>query len=154
MRLVVVASLLLASHAHAQPDRPWHGSVGAGSSLALTGAAGDHFRYDVAIDVMPKSRYGVTLGWRQFDEDHRGLLVGGIVYEGAAARPRLVLDLHADAGVDLALPAPLVGGGIRATLAVIGPLALVFDFSAYIILDGVDNSRFQLASSTLAAIKW
>ncbi len=150
---VVVAVLAVASTAHAD-DRPIHGNAGAGTSLALTGAGGDHLRFDVAIDLKPRSRYGVTLGWRQFDEDHRGLLVGGIVYEGGAARPRFVLDLHADAGVDLDRPAPLVGGGVRATLAVIGPLALVFDLSAYLILDGIDDSRLQLASSSLVAITW
>lgn len=150
---VLLAALLLVPNAYAD-DRPFHGSVGAGSSLALTGAGGDHFRYDVSIDFKPKSRYGVTLGWRQFDGDHRGLLVAGIVYEGAAARPRLVLDLHADAGVDLARPAPLVAGGVRATLAVIGPLAIMFDLTGYVILDGVDDSRFQLATSTLVAFTW
>jgi hypothetical protein len=135
-------------------DRPLHGSVGAGGSLAITGDEGDRLRYDIAIDFKPKSRYGITVGWRQFDADHRGLLVAGVVYEGAAARPRLVLDLHASAGVDLERPAPLVAGGIRPTLAIVGPLALVFDLTAYVILDGVDDSRFQLASSTLLAIKW
>jgi hypothetical protein len=152
---VAITALLLASHAYADDTaRPMHGSVGVGSSLALTGGAGDRFRFDIAIDFKPQSRYGLTVGWRQFDADHRGLLVAGIVYEGAAARPRLVLDLHAGAGVDLARPAPLVAAGIRPTLAVVGPLALVFDLTAYVILDGVDDSRFQLASSTLLAIKW
>lgn len=153
MRLAL-ALLLVAQVAHADDSRPLHGSVGAGSSLAITGAEGDHLRFDIAIDVKPKSRYGITASWRQFDADHRGLLVAGIVYEGAAARPRLVLDLHASAGVDLERPAPLVAAGIRPTLAIIGPLALVFDLTAYVILDGVDDSRFQLASSTLVAFKW
>jgi hypothetical protein len=152
MRVLVV--LVLATQIARADDRSLHGSAGAGTSLAITGAGGDHLRFDVAIDLKPKSRYGVTVGWRQFDADHRGLLVGGIVYEGAAARPRLVLDLHAGAGVDLDRPAPLVVAGIRPTLAIIGPLALVFDLSAYVILDGVDNSRLQLASSTLVALRW
>lgn len=152
MRLAL-AALLITSHAHAD-DRPWHGSIGAGGSLALTGAEGDRLRFDIAIDVKPQSRYGVTVGWRQFDEDHRGLLVAGLVYEGAAARPRLVIDLHAGAGVDLDRPAPLVAAGIRPTLAVIGPLALVFDLSAYLILDGIEDSRLQLASSTLVVVTW
>ncbi|MFN0248145.1 MAG: hypothetical protein ACKV2T_14740 [Kofleriaceae bacterium] len=152
MRLLLV--LVVATHADARAERPLHGSAGAGSSLAITGAGNDHLRFDVALDLKPKSRYGVSVGWRQFDTDHRGLLVGGVVYEGAAARPRLVLDLHAGAGVDLDRPAPLVVAGIRATLAVVGPLALVFDLSAYLILDGVDDSRLQLASSTLVALRW
>lgn len=131
-----------------------HGSIGAGPSLALTGAEGDRLRYDVALDIKPSGRYGLTVGWRQFDTERRGLLVAGVVYEGGAARPRFVLDLHAGAGVDLAIPAPLVAGGIRPTLAIVGPLALVFDLSAYVILDGVDNSRLQIASSTLVAFTW
>lgn len=147
---IAFALLLVASTAHA--DRPWHGSAGAGTSTALTGDGGDHLRFDIGIDVKPRSRYGATVGWRQFDEDHRGLLVAGIVYEGAAARPRLVLDLHAGAGVDLDRPAPLVVAGIRPTLKVIGPLAIVFDFSAYVVLDGVDDSRLQLASSALVGV--
>jgi hypothetical protein len=149
MRLAI-ALLLVASTAHA--DRPFHGSAGAGTSTALTGDGGDHLRFDIGVDLEPKSRYGVTLGWRQFDEDHRGLVVGGLVYEGAAARPRLVLDLHAGAGVDLDRPAPLVVAGIRPTLKIIGPLAIVFDLSAYVVLDGIDDSRLQLASSALVGI--
>ncbi len=149
MRVAIVA-VLLSSRAYA--DRPLHATAGAGSSIAITGAEGDHLRYDIAIDLKPKSRYGVTAGYRQFDGDHRGLLVGGLVYEGAAARPRLVLDLHVDAGVDLAHPAPLVGAGARATLSVVAPLAIVFDLSAYVIIDGIDHSRFQLTSSALLAL--
>ena len=152
MRALLVVGVL-ASPARAD-GRPLHGSAGAGGSLAITGAEGDRLRFDVAIDVSPRSRYGVTLGWRQFASDHRGLLVAGVLYEGAAARPRLVLDLHVDAGVDLDRPAPLVAAGVRPTLALVGPLALVFDLSAYVILDGVDDSRFQLASSTLLALRW
>lgn len=153
MRGALAVTVLLAAPL-ARADRGIHGSVGAGSSLAVTGAEGDHLRYDVALDVKPFARYGVTVGWRQFDADHRGLLVAGLVYEGAASRPRLVLDLHVDAGIDLARPAPLAGAGIRGTLTIARPLAVVLDLSAYLVLDGVDDSRFQLASSALLAITW
>jgi hypothetical protein len=149
---VALALLLVASTADA--DRALHGSAGAGSSTALTGSGGDHLRFDIGVDLKPKSRYGITAGWRQFDEDHRGLLVAGLVYEGAAARPRLVVDLHVDAGVDLDRPAPLVAAGIRPTLQIIGPLAIVFDLSAYLVLDGIDDSRVQIATSALVALTW
>ncbi len=148
--LLLVCALASAAHA----ERPVHGSLGAGSSLAITGAEGDHLRFDIAFDLKPKSRYGVTLGWRQFDDERRGLLVVGLVFEGAASRPRLVLDMHASAGVDLDRPAPLVAAGLRPTLGIIGPLAVVFDLTAYVILDGLHGSRLQLASAALVAFQW
>jgi hypothetical protein len=135
-------------------ERPLHGSVGAGGTLLTTGSQGDRFRLDVAVDLKPRSRYGVLLAWRAFDEDHRGLVTAGIVFEGAAARPRLVLDLHADVGADLDQGAPVVGGGIRTTIGIIGPLGVVYDGGAYVILDGVDDSRFQLMSTLLIVARW
>ena len=149
---LALAVLLVAAPALA--DRPLHGSIGAGPSLALTGARGDHARYDIAFDFKPRSRYGITLGWRQVDADRRGLAVAGLVFEGAAARPRLVLDLHVDAGIDLDDILPLAGAGVRATLMIKGPLAIVFDLAGYLVLDDIDNSRLQLASSALLALKF
>jgi hypothetical protein len=144
--------VLLAGVAHA--DRGLHGSAGAGGTLVWTGAQGDRFRFDVTFDLKPRARYGVLLGWRAFDEDHRGLVTAGISYEGAAARPRLVLDLHADVGVDLDHPAPLAGGGIRTTLMLAGPLALVLDTGAFLVVDGIDGTRLQLQSNALLAARW
>ena len=80
--------------------------------------------------------------------------MAGLVYEGAAARPRLVVDLHADAGADLDARAPLVGGGVRATLTLLGPLGVVVDAGAYLVIDGIDGSRLQLQSSTLLVARW
>ncbi len=153
-----LALLLLASPAHAD-DRPWHGSVGGGGSFVVAGAQGDRHRLDVAIDLKPASRYGLSLAWRgiepkDIDHHHDGLLIAGLVYEGAAARPRLVLDLHADVGVDLDARRPLFGGGIRPTLMIYGPLGLVFDTGVYVIVDGIDGTRVQLMSSTLLAVRW
>jgi hypothetical protein len=142
--------------AHADDDaRPWHGSVGAGGAFVLTGAQdGARQRGDVLVDVKPGSRYGILLGWRGFTGNRTGLVTGGLVFEGAAARPRLVVDLHVDAGADLDQHAPLVGAGIRTTLTIIGPLAVGFDTSAVLVLDDIDTSRVQLQTSALAVVRW
>ena len=152
MRSLVIVAALAGT---AAADRTsLHGSVAAGGTLVMTGDQGDRFRLDVSFDLKPRSRYGVLLAWRAFDEDHRGLVTAGIEYEGAASRPRLVLDLHADLGFDLDAKRPLGGGGIRTTLMIIGPLAVVLDAAAYLVVDGIDNTRLQLQSCTLIAGRW
>ncbi len=96
----------------------------------------------------------MLLAWRAFDDVHRGLVTAGLAFEAGASRPRLVIDLHADVGVDLDQRAPLIGGGLRTTIGIIGPLAIVYDGGAYLILDGFDDSRFQLMSTLLVAARW
>ena len=149
MRALAIPALLVAAPAHA--DRGVHGSVGAGGSLLLTGGGGDRGRLDVAIDVKPRSRFGGIVAWRAFDENHRGLVTAGVVYEGGAARPRLVLDLYAHVGFDLDAKAPLVGGGLRTTLAIIGPLGVVLDSGAQLVVDGLSETRLQIASGAFVA---
>ncbi len=151
-RLAIAVAMLGAAVAHA--ERPLHGSVGAGGSVVATGSQGDRWRLDLAVDFKPRSRYGVLLAWRAFDENHRGLVTAGLAFEGGASRPRLVVDLHADVGVDLDQRAPLIGGGIRPTIGIIGPLGVVYDGGAYIILDGLDDSRIQLMSTLLLVARW
>ncbi|MEO8705041.1 MAG: hypothetical protein ABI867_33620 [Kofleriaceae bacterium] len=143
--------IVLASYAEA---KPWHGSVGAGGVLVLTGEHGDRQRAEVAIDLEFGSRFGVVAAWRAFDEDHDGLVTAGIVFEAAASRPRLVLALHGDAGIDLDARAPLIGGGLRTTLTIIGPLGVAFDTGAYLVLDGIDDTRLQLQSSGSIVARW
>lgn len=159
----VAAVVLAASLAFAQtesppdpprPPRTYHGSLGGGGSFVLTGAGGDRNRFDVAFDLKPKSRYGFVAAWRAFDDKHEGLVMAGIVYEGAAARPRLVLDLHADAGWDLDARRPLVGAGIRSTLTIIGPLGVSFDSGAYFVIGGIDHSRLHIQSNALIVARW
>jgi len=152
LALAVAIVLLWAAVAHA--ERPLHGSIGFGGSFLATGSQGDRWRLDIAVDLKPKSRYGVLLAWRAFDQEHRGLVTAGLVFEGAASRPRLVVDLHADVGIDLDQRAPLVGAGLRTTIGIIGPLGVVYDGGAYIILDGFDDSRFQLMSTLLLVARW
>jgi len=153
LAVAAVAGLGLALPA-AHAERTLHGSVGAGGSFLTTGSQGDRFRFDVALDLKPRSRYGVVLAWRAFDDHHRGLVTAGILYEGAASRPLLVIDLHADVGVDLDQVAPLAGGGIRTTLGIVGPLGAVLDAGGYLVLDGVDNSRLQLQTTLLVVARW
>lgn len=137
-----------------KPARPFHGSIGVGGALLLTGERGDRQRAEIAFDVKPRSRFGVIAAWRAFDEDHDGLVTAGILYEGAAARPRLVLDLHAELGFDLDARAPLAGGGIRSTLTIIGPLGIALDSGAYLVIDGIDETRLQLQTSALVVGRW
>ena len=153
--LVALALLARAARADDAPERPLHGSVSVGGSLLTTGQGdGSRLRGEAEIDLEPHSRYGGLLALRAFDKDHGGLLCGGLIYEGAAARPRLVLALHVDAGVDLDQRAPLVGAGIRTTLIVVPPLALVFDGGAYFVVDGVDHSRLVVSNAVSLTAAW
>lgn len=153
----LAAVCLLATAAHA---RPIHGSAGAGGALVLLGEDGDRLRSEVSLDLKWRSRYGAIVGWRAFDAgslgdgDHRGLVTAGLVYEAGAARPRLVLDLVAEVGADLDQEAPLVGGGIRNTLTVVGPLGVVLHTAAYLVIDGIDDSRLHVQSNLLVALRW
>ncbi len=135
-------------------ERPWRVSAGVGGATLVTGHGGDRWRLDVVLDVKPASRYGALVAWRAIDEAHRGLVLGGLIYEAGAARPRLVIDLHGDAGLDLDAGAPALGGGIRSTIGVWGPLGVALDTSAHLVLDGVDDARIQLAFGARAALRW
>lgn len=153
--LLVVAALaatLPALAAHA--ERPLHGSAGAGTAFLLTGDNGDRNRFDVEVDVEPYSRFGALVALRGFDGQHRGLACAGLVYEAGAARPRLVLDLHADLGADLDQRAPLAGGGIRTTITIVGPLGIALDTGAYLVIDGVDRTRMVISSGAALVARW
>jgi hypothetical protein len=135
-------------------DRPVHGSIGGGSSFLLTGAGGDRTRFELELDLEPKSRFGGHVAWRAFDADHHGLLLGGVVYEAGAARPLLVVDLHGDAGADLDAKAPVVGGGARTTLTIWKMFGVGLDAGAYLVIDGVDDTRLVIATSACAVMRW
>jgi hypothetical protein len=149
---IVALLCLLAGAAYA--DRPVHGSLGGGGALLLTGDDDKRLRFEVELDIEPGSRYGGLVAWRGFDDVHHGMLLGGIVFEGAAARPRLVVDLHGDVGADLDQRAPVIGGGIRATLTIWGPIGLALDSGAYLVIDGIDDTRLRLMGSTSLVVRW
>jgi hypothetical protein len=146
-----LAPLLVASVAHA---RPWHGSASAGGALLATGAEGDHMRAELELDVEPDSRFGGLVALRAFDEDHRGLICAGLIYEAGAARPTLAIDFHADLGADLDQRAPLVGGGLRTVLGLYGPLGVALDSGAYLVIDGLDHTRLVLSLGAGLAARW
>jgi hypothetical protein len=149
--LLVVCALALPAVAD---DRSVHGSVGAGSSLLLTGHGGDRTRFELELDLEPASRFGGFVAWRAFDAEHHGLLLGGVIYEAGAARPLLVVDLHGDAGIDLDVTAPVLGGGVRTTLTIWKRFGLALDGGGYLVLDGIDDTRLVLAGSTSAVLRW
>jgi hypothetical protein len=148
---IAVALIALTAVADA---RPWHGSVGGGTSFLLTGAEGDRHRFELAVDFKPASRYGGHVAWRAFDDVHRGLLMGGLVYEAGAARPRLVVDLHGDIGIDLDRNAPVAGGGVRTTLTIWKIIGVALDAGGYLVVDGIDDTRLVLASSAALVVRW
>lgn len=157
MRVHLAAALAIlgaAAPGPARGERRGHGSVGAGGALLLTGGGDARARLEVAADLKLRGRFGALAAWRAAGGGHRGLVTAGLAFEAGAARPRLVLDLHADLGADLDAGAPLAGGGVRATLAIAGPLGVVLDAGAYLVLDGVDGTRLQLQGSALIALRW
>jgi hypothetical protein len=149
----LVALVVLAARS-AAADRSFHGGAAAGGTLLVTGSGGDRGRAEVQLDVEPGSVFGGLVAWRGFDRGHRGIIDAGLVYEAGAARPRLVLDLHADLGADLDQRAPVVGGGVRTVIAVVGPLGVALDLGGYLVVDGVDRTRLVIATSALLVARW
>jgi hypothetical protein len=122
--------------------------------LLYAGHQDDRFRYELEVDIEPRSRFGALLAWRAFDREHAGMVVAGLVYEAGAARPRLVLDLHADAGIDIDQIAPVIGGGIRPTLTIYGPFGVALDTGGYLVIDGIDNTRLVIGTSLSLVVRW
>lgn len=152
MRFARACPVLLLATATAHADV--HGSIGAGGAFVLTGDGGDRFRLEAVADVKLTPKLGAIAAWRAFDEDHAGLVMAGVEYEGAAARPRLVLDLHGELGFDLDAEVPLAGGGLRTTLGIFGPLGVALDTGAYLVIDGIDDTRLQIQSSACIVARW
>jgi len=147
VKLALVLVAVAPALAHADPgDRPWHGSVSAGGTLLLTGDDGQRGRFELEADLEPGSRFGVLVAWRQGSTSHDGLLGAGLVYEAAAARPRLVVDLHADAGADLDQRAPMLGGGIRTSILLFGPIGIALDTGGYLTIAGISGTRLAIAT--------
>jgi len=156
LAMAVLVLVLRAPVAHAEPAgwRGVHGSIGGGGSLLLTGDRGDRTRFELELDIKPTNRFGGLVAWRAFDADHHGMLLGGLVYEAGAARPLLVVDLHGEAGVELDVTAPVLGGGVRTTLTVWKLIGVGFDAGGYLVIDGVDDTRLVIATSASLVIRW
>ena len=148
-----LAVIAIAAPATARADDTWHGSIGAGGSLLVTGAGGDALRLDGAIAYQPFERFGFVAAVRAFDDAPRDALVtAGLTWEAAASRPRIAVALYADAGVATAETLPVLGLGVRTTIAVFGPLGVVADTGAHLVLDGVDDTALVISSALLLAL--
>jgi hypothetical protein len=138
----------------APPVRPWHGALGLGGFAALTGP-GD-LGPSAVVELSPGGafgRYGARveargLGGTGSDGYDDYLMTGGLIFEAAAARPRLVLSLHAELGAYAIAGdhGAAAGAGITTQLTVVGPLAIGLDTTATLFVRGVD-SELALASA-------
>ena len=155
--MVRIAAVLvvLAGPAHADDDAPprrFHASISAGGSLLLTGDRGDTTRLDASISLQPWRRFGAVLALRAFDEEPVSMmLTGGVEYQAAASRPRLVLSLYADVGIETAGKDPVIGGGVRTTFVAIGPVGIVADTGLHLVMDP-DDVRLVIGSALMLAI--
>lgn len=144
---VVVALASAVSVARAEPVRPL-GSLRGTGDLALTGPSP---RNRVAGDVIVylSQRVGVFAGVQHVTVKpfaDAGQVTVGMAYRAAAARPKLDLVLHADAGVTWPL-APAAGGGVITFFWPLKqvPVAVTAGSNAYLVLDGVDDTRIVLS---------
>jgi hypothetical protein len=133
-----------------------HGSVAIGGNSVITGDGGDHQRGTISAELEPAGwgALGTMVTWQAWDRGHAGLVLGSLVYVAAAARPRLTLELHADLGAELDLPAPAVGGGVRTVVGLVGPLGVALDAGGALVIDGVDRTRLQLGGSAALCVRW
>ena len=146
--------LLVAGNAAAEPA---HGSIAAGAQVLATGLGGhDRLRLAAELAYAPPSwhRRGLVLAVRDVSLDGDvALLTGGLTFEAGAARPRLALALYGDGGVALGPVAPTVGGGVRVTSQLVGPLAIVVDVGGHLIVDvGAGDLRLALGAALLLGV--
>jgi hypothetical protein len=140
---LIVAAGLVARAADAEEARPWAGGLGAGGYVAIGGPARSGLAASAALYPGAwAGRFGARLEARTAGDDEpfdSGLFTAGLIYETAAARPRLSLALHGEAGALAPDPRAALGGGAEVQLWVFGPLALAVDSSAHVLLDGLDS---------------
>lgn len=127
--------------AAADPARPDPiGALGAASELALTGGPPrQRFGAHASYFVTHRAGLHLALGGLTADGD-AGHATLGLAYRAAVARPRLELDVHADAG--LAWPrAGAVGAGVHTYLWPLRrvPIAVDAGLTTYALLDGLDS---------------
>ena len=162
--LALVTSLAAPAHADEEPDEnespPFRFSVGAGGAALLSGADGETWRGLAAVDLYPGGgfgRFGASFAVRQVLLDpfgDAGLATVGVTYEAAAARPRLVMALHAEGGIAFGGDElrPAIGGGLKTHLGVIGPLALASDVTAHLVAHDVDDLSLVFSLGAMIAL--
>jgi hypothetical protein len=140
------------------PSRPFRAALGLGGFAALTGPSD---RGLVAVvELLPGGalgRLGGRLEARTLSgtdlADHAA--TAGVLFEAAAARPRLALYLHAELGYfrlgdDTG---PLAGAGITTQLGLVGPLAVGLDSGATLFVAGAGSSLALASSLTLRLVR-
>lgn len=137
------------------PDRvrKRHFHIGGGGFNALTGPK---WGPSGTVEYYPAGsfgRLGVRGDVRGFEGVEEGAVTAGVVFEAAAARPRLQLSLHADIGFTFGTVRPVIGLGIQSQLWLIGPLALAIDGGPVLLYDGVDTV-LMLAQSLQLRLAW
>ena len=163
MRTWIIVTALAAAGAGAATAEPSTsprpiGSLGAGGDLQVAGTQGAP-RGRVAAEAIAyvTRKYGVYASARRvlvdpaFDE---GQVTVGVALRAAAARPLLELVVHADAGVAWPDVDPVVGGGVTTFLWPLKkvPVAVTTGLGAYVVLDGVDDTRLVLGLNLGLAI--
>jgi hypothetical protein len=145
----------MAASSLAHADRPFRGSVGLGSHVAITGPV--DWGGVVNAEIFPGGSLGplgLRLEYRTVESDAGvGWVTAGVGYEVGASRPRLVLELHADVGVTTEDPRPVAGAGVHTTLGQLGPLAVGLDSTAQLFVDGVDSALALGGSLTIRVVR-
>lgn len=147
MRALAVAAIFaLAAPAAAEPVRPL-GALGVTGDLTLSGPRPRN-RFAADLTVYVAQRLGLYAAARQVTVEplgDAGHVTAGVAYRAAAARPRLELVLHADAGVAWAADdvMPAAGAGITTFLWPLKrvPVAVTTGMHAYLIVDGLDDTH-------------
>ena len=146
---VAVALVAVASSpmARAEPARPI-GSLRGSGDLTLTGPSPKN-RVAGDVIVYLGQRAGLFAGVQHVTVEpfgDAGQATVGLAYRAAAARPKLDLVLHGDVGVTWPL-APTAGGGVIAFFWPLKqvPVAVTSGASAYLVLDGVDETRIVVS---------
>ncbi|HUH01914.1 MAG TPA: hypothetical protein VML75_07945 [Kofleriaceae bacterium] len=157
--LVALAMVCGARPGQAEPDRvrPRHGGFGAGGFLGLTGPGAG---LAGGADFYPGGRFGrygarsEARIFRDQDDAVRGLGTLGLTYVAASARPRILISLHAEAGVALlGNTLPIAGGGVETHLWLYGPVALVTGAGVIFYFDGIDTV-LGLGTTTQLRLAW
>jgi hypothetical protein len=155
--LLIIAALAGAAHAdepapeaEPAPERPI-GSLGFTGDLTLSGPR-PRQRFGVDATLYLNQRVGLYAAARQVTVEplaDAGHVTVGLAYRAAAARPRLELVLHGDAGAawrdDGWVPA--AGAGVTTFLWPLKnvPVALTTGSHGYVILDGVDDTHLAFS---------
>lgn len=121
--------------------RGLHWGLGAGGYLALTGDDSHRRGSVVTAELLPGGAFGrwglraETFGLGELAPD---AFLGGLIYEAAAARPRLQIALVATAGATTD-GSPILRFGAQTQLWLLGPLAVAIDGGALLRIDGTDT---------------